>query len=163
MTSQPRSTLIEGSQAFCAAVRAVLTNLQAEGSRQVWLIDHHFHNWPLNEAPLLDALGAWLRLGGRRIGMVGVDFDAVVREHPRLLRWRAAHGHGFEVWQPASTERRELPGLLLTGHQAIELLDREHWRARAVHEAAELRLLDEHVVSKLHHCEPGWPVTTLGL
>ena len=163
MTNQLSSNLIEGSQAFRAAVRNVLTNLPVEGSRQIWLIDQHFHNWPLNEAPVLDALGAWLRTGGRRIGMLGVDFDAVAREHPRLVRWRQDHGHGFDVWQPASTERRELAGLLLTGHQAIELLDREHWRARAVHQASELRLLDEHVVSKLHHCEPGWPVTKLGL
>ncbi len=163
MTTHPPSSLIEGSQAFKAAVLALLTSLPRAGARAVWMLDNRFHNWPLNDAAVLDALGAWLRLGGRRIVMVGIDFDAVVREHPRLARWRQDHGHGFEAWQPAATERRELPGLLLTGHQAIELFDREHWRARVIDEPTELRLLDEHVVSKLHHCEPAWPVTTLGL
>lgn len=163
MTNHPTGSLIEGSQAFKAALRTLLTSLPTQGSRDIWMIDQRFQNWPLNEAPVLDALGAWLRLGGRRVGMLGVDFDAVLRDHPRLARWRQDHGHGFEAWHPAATERPELPGLLLTGHQAIELFDRDHWRARSVHEPAELRLLDQHVVSKLHHCEPGWPVTTLGL
>ena len=163
MTTHPSGSLIEGSQAFRAAITALLTSLPTHGSRQIWMLDYRFQGWPLNDPAVLDALGAWLRLGGRRVGMVGIDFDAVVRDFPRLVRWRQDHAHGFDAWQPAATERRELPGLLLTGHRAIELLDREHWRARMIEEPAELRLLDEHVVSKLHHCEPAWPVTTLGL
>jgi hypothetical protein len=163
MPLDPRTAPIEGRQDFAEALRQILVGLPGQNTRELWLIDEQFSGWPLDEPTVLDALSQWARLGGRQIHMVGLDFDAVSRSHPRFTAWRRPFGHAVAAWQPAADQRVPLNAVLLTSAAGIELLERTHWRARWVTDPAALRHLAENVAELQHRCEPAWPVTTLGL
>lgn len=163
MNHDPTPGVIDGRQAYTDALRAALMSVPGQPSRQLWMIDDAFAAWPLDDPAVLQTLSQWLRLPGRQIHMIGGDFDAVTRAHPRFAHWRRGRVHVFDAWQPLEIERHELSARLLAGHLAVELLDREHWRARVVSDPASLRAMAEDAGSLLHRCESAWPVTTLGL
>jgi hypothetical protein len=155
--------MIDGRLAFADALRQALLVMPERSGRELWLIDQEFTGWPLDEPPVLDALTRWLRLGGRQIHMLGLDFAAVSRRHPRFSAWRRPFTHAFAAWQPTEDQRLSLDAMLLTGALGVELLDRTQWRARHVTEPAALRNLADTVAELQRLCEPAWPVTTLGL
>ncbi len=163
MATPTSPTLIDGRPAFADALRQALLVLPEQAVRELRLIDEEFAGWPLDEPAVLDALTRWLRLGGRQIHMLGRDFDAVLRRHPRFALWRRPFTHAFTAWQPTVDHRQSLDAVLLTATVGIELLDRTHWRARRVTNPAALRHLAENVAELQHLCEPAWPATTLGL
>jgi hypothetical protein len=156
-------SIIEGRSAFGAAIRDLLLALPDRAVREIWMLGEDYEGWPLDDPSVLDALSRWTRLPGRRIHMVGGDFETVQQRFPRFSEWRRHRGHLFEAWQPAQAERALMGCWLIAGSQAIELLDGQHWRARLVDDPAALRALNERAVALLHRCEPGWPITTLGL
>lgn len=156
-------SVLEGRQTFGSAIRDLLMSLPERAAREVWMMAEDYEGWPLDEPAVLEALSRWTRLPGCRMRMVGGDFEAVQQRFPRFSEWRRHRGHVFEAWQPATTERAALGCWLIAGAQAIELLDEQHWRARLVSDPAALRALNEKAVALLHRCEPGWPITTLGL
>ena len=155
--------VIDGRRAFTEALRIPLLALGDASTRELWLIDDGFEAWPLDEPAVLDAMSQWHRAAGRQVHMIGADFDAVARRHPRFANWRRSRVHGFDAWQPLEADRSELGAVLLAGDHAVELLDREHWRARIQLSPAALRALAENAASLLRRCESAWPVTTLGL
>lgn len=157
------ATVLDGREAFTAAVRECLSNLPAQGLQEIWLVDEQFVGWPFDEAVVLESLGVWLRRGARRMLLIGADFTSVARQHPRFAQWRRDYVHAIQAWQPVACERVPLDGLLLAGNVAVELLDREHWRARRVVDASAVRVLAERSAALLHRCESAWPLTPLGL
>ena len=163
MAPNPDPARIDSRHAFADALRQFWLALPEQTARELWLVDAQFAGWPLDEPDVLAALARWLRQGGRQIHLLAQDFSAVEREHPRFTVWRRPFAHAIAAWQPAQDQRLALDALLLTSTGAIELLDREHWRARHVTEPAAIRNLAENVAALRHLCEPAWPVTTLGL
>lgn len=151
-----------------AVLQGLLCSLAAaEPARTVpsklLLIDHAFADWPLDDPAVLHALQTWLRPPGRRLRIVGLDFDAVARTHPRFARWRRDWAHRIEAWCPP--DGRLAPGLrgLQAGPVAALWLDSPDWCLRQLHGPAQVQNLNERSAAFLQHCEPAWPVTTLGL
>lgn len=157
------AALLDGREAFTAALRERLTSLPAQGMQEIWLVDEQFDGWPFDDAAVLESLGVWLRKGARRMQLIGADFTAVARQHPRFAQWRRDYVHAIQAWQPVECERVPLDGLLLAGNLAIELLDRERWRARRVVDASAVRVLAERSAALLQRCESAWPLAALGL
>lgn len=144
-------------EALCAMPR--LTPLPRE--LRLWSQD--FIEWPLDEPAVLAALTDWLRAGAGRVVFIGHDFDAMSRQHPRLVRWRRDWSHRIDAWQPSVPIQSEPVGLLICDGRAWQLLDDVHWRTRTVSDAPMLRALREQSDACLQRCEPAWPATTLGL
>lgn len=169
----------QGRQACTALLRQVLTALAPSvgatvpdahspmpslaSAREVWLIDRQFNDWPLDDPLVLSALGAWLRQGGRRLQILGVDFDDTARGLPRFARWRRDWMHAIDVFRPVDGE---LPATLLgvlVAPVLLQRLDARDWRVRVLTDPVHARTAQTEVADFLQRCEPSWPATTLGL
>lgn len=165
----------QGRPACAALLRQVLNALAplAEPSppdtpslaaaREVWLIDHRFDDWPLDDPQVLAALGAWLRQGGRRLQVLGVDFDATARALPRWVRWRRDWSHAIDAHRPVEGGLPPaLRGLWLDG-LGLQRLDAPDWRLCLFTESVQVCAVQREIADFLQRCEPAWPATTLGL
>ena len=131
--------------------------------REVWLVDRHFADWPLDETAVLNSLAAWLRSGGGRLVIVGLDFETTARALPRFARWRRDWSHRIEVLSPADgLLPAALRGMVVAG-VAWQWLDAPDWRLRQLTNPLQIRAVYEEVADFLQRCEPAWPATTLGL
>ncbi|MDH4390983.1 MAG: hypothetical protein QE285_06100 [Aquabacterium sp.] len=168
----PEAGLHQGRQVCAGLLRQALLGLAPgagdgalplAGTRVLWLADTDFADWPLDEPPVLAALTAWLRQGGRQLRIGGDDFEATARLHPRLVRWRRDWTHVTEVWAP--TEGRLPPALrgLLAAPLWLQWQDTPDWRMRCITDAVHARATQAQIADFLQRCEPAWPVTALGL
>lgn len=142
-------------------VRSPTPSLAA--AREVWLIDRQFSDWPLDDPLVLSALGTWLRQGGRRLQIVGLDFDATARGLPRFARWRRDWMHAIDVFRPVDGD---LPATLwgvLVAPVLLQRLDAPDWRVRVATDPVRALAARTEVADFLQRCEPSWPATTLGL
>ena len=162
------SDLTRGRTACRAVLRELLCNLAASEPAgavpgDVLLMDSDFADWPLNDPAVMQAFQVWMKPPGRRLRIVGLDFDAVARAHPRFSRWRRDWAHRIEVWRPSDgLWAPDLRGLL-AGPVALQWLDAPIWCLRRVTGMVEVHALRERSAAFLQRCEPAWPVTTLGL
>lgn len=131
--------------------------------REVWLIDRQFDDWPLDDALVLSALGAWLRQGGRRLQILGVDFNATARGLPRFARWRRDWMHTIDVHRPVDGELPAALRGLLASSVLLQRLDAPDWRVRVITDPVHVRAARTEIADFLQRCEPSWPSTTLGL
>jgi hypothetical protein len=165
----PGRGVIQGREACREALRAALAGLAAVAPaagpvpREAWMIDRHFAEWPLEHDSVLDGLSAWLRPAGRRLHLIGHDFDTTARALPRFARWRRDWSHRIDVVRPADGQARVPVRGLFTGAGAWQWLDAPDWRLRELDSAVQVRLVQEQIADFLQRCEPAWPVTTLGL
>jgi len=154
--------MLTGRQAFVDALRGLLQQTLAEGARELWWADADFADWPLNEAALVEALTQWAR-PHHRVHLIAHHYDEMPRRHPRFVRWRRDFNHLVDAWCAEDLEPAAHPTLCVGGHRSIELLDREHWRARVSEEPADARLACERLDVILQRAAPGFAATTLGL
>lgn len=132
-------------------------------TRQLWLADPDFTDWPLDEPAVLDALSAWLRQGGRQVHMAGLQFETTARRHPRLERWRRDWSHAVNVWIPTEGGLPPLLCGLLAAPLWLQWLDAPDWRMRCTSDGAHAHTVQLQTADFLQRCESAWPVTTLGL
>ncbi len=126
-------------------------------------VDHDFAAWPFDEPAVLQALTTWLRGPGRRLVLIGMDYERTALRLPRFARWRRDHDHRMDVWRPTESGVPEALRGLLVGAVA--------WRWLETNDAQLLRLTDPvhrqafktEIADFLQRCEPAWPATTLGL
>lgn len=163
--AQATAGVITGRDAWVSQLRNTLLALASAdpAPRELLLWSADFAEWPLDEAPVLDALSHWLRPSGRQLCLMGRDFEATARRHPRLARWRRDWSHRIAAWTPTTPPEAEPAGLLLSSTVVVQLLDPVHWRARLLTDAAALRAWREQCDACLQRCEAAWPATTLGL
>jgi hypothetical protein len=157
---------VTGRVAGIALLRRVLVGLADGEPRvqgEVWLADADFDNWPLDDDEVLAGLTRWLRPTGRRLQLIGLEFDAVARKHPRFARWRRDWSHRLSAWRPVEGPLPADLRLLLAPDVAMQWLDARDARLRVVSDAVALRAMHERCADFLQRCEPAWPVTTLGL
>ena len=164
----PASDLIQGSAEGRAVLRALLCSLAAPEPtaplpKDVLLIDSVFAGWPLDDPAVLQALQVWMKPAGRRLRIVGLDFDALARTHPRFSRWRRDWAHCIESWRPSDGLWAPDLHLLLAGSVAVQWQDAPDGCLRRVTEKAQVQVLRDRSAAFLQRCEPAWPVTTLGL
>lgn len=148
---------------FVALARELLSSLDQSSGRDIKLVDTDFSPWPLDDAAVVAALTRWILLPGRRLQLVGARFDVVQRDQPRFAGWRKPFAHAVECLTPTEVDPSDVPSLLLMDAGCLELLDREHWQARWTSERRAWVLQRERVDALVQRCEPGWPVTVLGL
>jgi hypothetical protein len=158
------SVIIEGREACIQAWRDLLVSLPERGGHSVWCVDRDFAEWPLDDAAVLEALLRWGKAGARRMAhFVAADYAPVSRRFPRLVAWRRDWAHCVQAFRPFDEDKVDLPGILVVGSAGIEMLEPLRWRARRSEAAADLRRLVETSEAIAQRCEPGWPVTVLGL
>lgn len=170
--SLPVAGVYQGRQTTAALLRQLLMALAPSASldasslalaRQVWLIDRRFDDWPLDDAAVQSALGAWLRQGGRSLHLLGVDFDATSRALPRFSRWRRDWMHAIEVHRPVEGLLPSALRGLLAPPVLLQWLDAPDWRLRVFTDSVQVREAQTEIADFLQQCEPAWPSTTLGL
>lgn len=171
----PAPGLHQGRQTCTALLRQVLTTLaprtdpaasdaaSLSPTREVWLIDRQFNDWPLDDPLILAALGAWLRQGGRRLQVMGVDFDATARALPRFARWRRDWSHAIDVHRPVDGLLPPALRGLWAGSVRMQWLDAPDWRMQVFTDSVQVRSFRTELADFLQRCEPAWPCTTLGL
>jgi hypothetical protein len=162
--TEPSLPAVDSRATFRAAVgQAPVQALAARARRMAW-VDADFIDWPLDDAALLLSLGAWLRLPQRELVLIGSDFAEMQRHRPRFMAWYRQWAHAVHVWSPSTAEDAKLPTLLLIdGSAALQLFDRQHWRARWSVGAVEVRPWTDEIDALLQRCAPALPATTLGL
>ncbi|MFO1220905.1 MAG: hypothetical protein U1E89_21275 [Burkholderiaceae bacterium] len=161
--SDTGAAAIASRSAFTQAALTLLTALPESKPRQLLIVDADFGPWPLGEAAVVDALTQWARLPGRHLRLMGLRFDVLERDQPRLAVWRRHFAHVLECCTPTDVEATDMPSLLLADGAALELVDRERFVARRTDDRRALVLLRERTDALLQRSQPAWPVTNLGL
>lgn len=158
-------TAIAGRAEFAAAVRAVLADAAAHGTRELWLVDPDFALWPLGERETVALLLRWAQGGPRRrITFVAHGFDDVPRRHPRFVAWRRDWAHVVSCREVSEVDASEVPTLLLAGEGlGVQLLERQHVRGRWFRDESNWRMWREVVDALLQRSSEAFPATTLGL
>ena len=131
--------------------------------QQVWCVDRHFADWPLQDADVQQALAAWLQVAGRRLQFIGLDFETTARRLPRFVRWRRDHAHQVDVWRPSGEDLP--PGLrgLWAGPAIWQWQETKDLQLLNITNPVRQAVFKADIADFLQRCEPAWPVTTLGL
>jgi hypothetical protein len=139
-----------------------------QGCRELHAWDASFVDWPLSDAQALAALATWAR-SGRQLHLLALQYDDVLRRHPRFVRWRRDYAHCVtaravdpEVRVDAAPESL----LLAAGAEStltLRLFDRHLWRGEiSVDTAQRLRAL-EWFDALAQRSSDSFAPTTLGL
>jgi hypothetical protein len=166
--------LFIGRLDYQGALRETLLAACVGNSRELIWVDaseEPFVDWPLSEAPVLDALTAWVR-PGRRLHLLAAQYDSLARRHPRFVRWRGTWSHAidaraFDAEAATATGRANLAAILLgqggSASFSLRLFDTLQWRgAQSVEAADALRAREWFDALAQRSCE-SFAVTTLGL
>ncbi|MDD2545978.1 MAG: hypothetical protein PHI55_06785 [Burkholderiaceae bacterium] len=152
-----------GLEAFQQSVRDALAAAAHEGWPEIVLSDADFDDWPLGERAVIESLERWARRG-RRLSMLACDFDALVRRHPRFVRWRVTWDPIVVCRRSRSADPLNIPSALWSPAWVLQRLDPVHSVGISGREPERLvrvrELLNEWLHSK---STPGFPATTLGL
>lgn len=149
---------------FEAAVRAAIAAALARDARTLLWVDPDFAAWPLDEAPLLESITAWLRRPMRRLVLLGARWDRLERAHPRFTQWRTPWSHAVDAREPSDLAADELPTLMLDdGPVVLELWERDPPRGRLVQDASVAAAARDRIDAPLQRSTPAWPVKPLGL
>ena len=155
--------VITTPQDFREAVRWAVEAALAHRSRLLRLSDPDFTDWPLNQAAVLDALTAFVRLPGRRVRFVAADYRRLALAMPRVTAWRRTWGHALETLAPVQDGPPPPTAVLADRTHGVWIAQRDPLRGWRVQEAQRLSLLAEQLDAYAQRCEPAWPATTLGL
>ena len=157
------TSLITSRSEFHAALRAAFGEAAAAGTREIWLCDEDFADWPLGERAVIDDLTRWAT-SSRRLTLIARDFDELVRRHPRFVTWRRHWAHIVSCCANTEIATGEMPTLLVAaGTVNVRLSDAIHHRGRWSHEAADELRCQEQNDAILQRSAESFPATTAGL
>lgn len=164
MSAAPLDARIDGRVAFRDAVRGVLAEAAARGWRELRFCDADFAGWPLDDAAVLAALGAWLG-PRRRLVVLAARYDEVARRHPRWTAWRGVWSHVVACRQVADgVPAADVPTLLLApGECALRLLDGVRHRGVVTTLRTEVAAACVESDALLQHSFEAFGPTTLGI
>ncbi len=149
---------------FAEAVRWGVQTAVAQGARRIVCVDADFSLWPWDDAAVLDALAAWLRLPQRQLVLLARTFDAMPLRFPRFHRWRRDWVHAISAWQPPADMGVALPTLLLSDTGVVvHLVDAVRMRGRAEVDRRRALVWVEEIDVVLQRSETAYAVSTLGL
>lgn len=155
---------IHDQAGFRVALRTAVDAALARGSRSLLFVDPDFSAWPLDDPSLLDVLAGWLRRPGRRLTLLGLNFERMEREHPRFTQWRPAWSHAIDVRCPDEVPADGLESLLLDdGPTVLTLWHRDPPRGRAAGDPAVAAAARDRIDASLQRSAAAWPVRPLGL
>lgn len=157
-----------GRAEFERLVAEALTWACEQGSRELHAWDASFVDWPLSGAAALAALAGWAR-SGRQLHLLALQYDDIVRRHPRFVRWRRDYAHCVTARAVEPELRLEAAPeslLLITGAEAsvtLRLFDRHLWRGEVSLEAAQRQRGLEWFDALAQRSSEAFAPTTLGL
>ena len=162
MSTEPLTPITSRSE-FHAALRLAFGEAAQRGSRELWLCDDDFADWPLGERAVIEQLGLWAA-SSRRLTLLARTFDEVARRHARWVAWRLQWSHIVSCCTNNELEVGEMPTLLIaSGTVNVRLIDRVHHRGRVSHARADEIHCKEMFDAVLQRSEPAFPATTTGL
>ena len=164
---EPLRDLPEGRfnsrEAFLQMVRDAFAAAARDGWQEIMVSDANFHDWPLGEKSVVEALQEWAH-SGRRFTMLAASYDDVVRRHARFVRWRGTWDHIVTCRRSPGADALDVPSALWSPVWTMRRLDPERCvgvSGRYPEQRVALReSLNEWVRSK---SGPGFPASTLGL
>jgi hypothetical protein len=157
------SSLITSRSEFHAALRLAFAEAAAKGSRELWLCDNDFADWPLGERAVIEQLGLWAA-SSRKMTLVALTFDEVSRRHARWVQWRQQWSHIVDCRTNTDFEAGELPTLFLaTGTLTVRLPDPVHHRGSVSRQKADEVRCKEVIDAVLQRSVEAFPATTTGL
>lgn len=154
---------ISSRSEFQAAVRAALAEAARAGWREIWFCDADFAQWPLNEAPLIESLTQWAG-ARRRLNLLALDYDDVLRRHPRFVRWRVQWSHLVHARALRDLQPVDVPVLLHAPEGlSLRLFDPLRCQGRVSRLASDIVLDGELIDAISQRSDDAFPPTTLGL
>jgi len=162
-TAAPRDRIIDTRAGFQAAVREALAEAAARGSRELWLSDIDFADWPLGEREVVATFERWAA-SSRRLTLVANHFDTLAREHPRWVTWRRQWSHIVSCRTNTEIASSEIPtALVALGTVTVRLSDPTHHRGRIARDRGEELRCKELIDAVLQRSEEAFPATSTGL
>ena len=156
-------TQIASRKDFHDAVRAGLAQAAEHGANEICVVDPHFHDWPLNERGVIEALGSWA-LSRRKLVVFAHNFDELARRAPRFAEWRRQWSHIVQCRSDPELEAEQVPTLLFVpGLVSVRLLDRVRYRGMVSGRPEDLIECREAIDALLQRSAEAFPATTLGL
>lgn len=140
----------------------------AHGSRELHAWDANFVDWPLSEPAALNALAGWARTG-RQLHLLALQYDDLLRRHPRFVRWRRDYAHCVTARAVEPELRLEAAPeslLLAVGPESsvtLRLFDRHLWRGEISLDAAQRLRGLEWFDALAQRSSESFAPTTLGL
>ncbi|RQP23895.1 hypothetical protein [Piscinibacter terrae] len=148
---------------FHDALRAAFKEFSHKGCREVFLCDEDFADWPLSDAPVLEALTSWV-LPHRKLFMVARHFDEMPRKHARFVEWRRTYAHVMECKALEDDENAELPCMLLAPPVVcVRLFDPLRYRGGLTHENGDMIRNRELFDAVSQRSVESFPASVLGL
>jgi hypothetical protein len=155
--------LITSRNEFLDALRFSFEEVASKGSREIWLCDDDFSDWPLGERAVVDQLQRWA-LSSRKLTLMARSFDEVSRRHARWVEWRRNWSHIVSCRTNTELGLGEFPTLFVAyGTVTVRLSDTAHHRGRLSHEKADEQRCKELLDAVLQRSEEAFPATTTGL
>lgn len=163
-----KAQAFEGRAAFQGQVQETLAWAAEQGCRELHAWDASFVDWPLSDAAVLASLTTWAR-AGRQLHLLALQYDDVVRRHPRFVRWRRdfAHCVTARAVEPELRLEAAPESLLLAvgaaGQVALRLFDRHLWRGEVSVEPGDRVRAMEWFDAIAQRSSDSFAPTTLGL
>lgn len=163
MTDDTATGLITTRSEFQAALRIAFGSAAGAGSRELWLCDEDFADWPLGEREVIAHLTQWAA-STRRIALVARSFDELVRRHPRFVNWRRDWAHIVSCRANAEVATGEMPSVFVAaGTISVRLSDVLHHRGRWSRLPADELRCKEQFDAISQRSEESFPASTTGL
>ena len=155
--------VITGRTEFREAIRRAFAKAADVGCREMWICDPDFADWPLGEVEVVDSLTRWAS-PHRKLTMLALTYDEVLRRHPRFVDWRRRWAHVIDCRAEKDVDAGDIPSLLLApGVIALRLLDRVRFRASESFENSDFVHCHEMVDAISQRSNEAFPATLLGL
>lgn len=151
-----------GREALRARVRGALLAAAAQRWREIIICDADFADWPLNERPVVEALGHWVR-HAQGFVMLARRYDSVARLHPLFVEWRRTWSHKIDCRVCQHADPQDLPSALWSPGWALQRTDSARSAGVSGPEAERRVVLRETLEEWLRRSTSGFPATTLGL
>lgn len=159
----PTDGVIDTRAQFQAAVRSAFAQIAATGTRDIWMCDDDFAEWPLNDPQVIEHLSNWAS-AHRRCTVLASRYDSLQRQHPRWVQWRRQRSHVVHCLAPDESQTNPLPCVLLApGCVTLRLIDRERWRGSISTDLGPAVRERERLDALMQRSVDAFPSSTLGL
>lgn len=152
-----------GREVFQQMVRDALLSAAQEGWPEIIVSDANFHDWPLGERSVVEALQNWSK-GSRRFTMLARSYDEITRRHARFVKWRGTWDHIITCRRSPSADPLDIPSAMWSSGWVMHRLDPERCIGVSGNEPERRVLLKETLGEWIRSkSSPGFPASTLGL
>lgn len=159
----PTDGVIDTRAQFQATVRSAFAQIAATGTRDIWMCDDDFAEWPLNDPQVIEHLSNWAS-AHRRCTVLASRYDSLQRQHPRWVQWRRQRSHVVHCLALDESQTNPLPCVLLApGCVTLRLIDRERWRGSISTDLGLAVRERERLDALMQRSVDAFPSSTLGL